>query len=149
VEREERAAPRPRQPTSLSPRRRAAFTAIAMALPFLLLTLVEVGLRLLDPRGGAPLFVRAPTGDGRLLVANPRVSERWFRGEGSPPAPRAEPFLAEKPRDGLRVVALGESSTYGFPYPATASFPRVLADMLRDVLPGRTVEVINLFNILI
>ncbi|HEX5831385.1 MAG TPA: GDSL-type esterase/lipase family protein [Gemmatimonadaceae bacterium] len=115
-----------------------------MALPFLLLTLVEVGLRLLDPRGGAPLFVRAPTGDGRLLVANPRVSERWFRGEGSPPAPRAEPFLAEKPRDGLRVVALGESSTYGFPYPATASFPRVLADMLRDVLPGRTVEVINL-----
>jgi lysophospholipase L1-like esterase len=55
-----------------------------------------------------------------------------------------EPFAAHKPARGLRVFVLGESSTAGFPYPRNGTFSRVLGDMLRDVLPDDSVEVINL-----
>ena len=39
---------------------------------------------------------------------------------------------------------LGESAAAGFPYPRNAEFSRLLGDVLRDALPGDSVEVINL-----
>jgi lysophospholipase L1-like esterase len=42
------------------------------------------------------------------------------------------------------VFVLGESTTAGFPYPSNGSFSRVLDDVLTDVLPEDTVEVVNL-----
>jgi lysophospholipase L1-like esterase len=133
-----------RKREALSPRKARAFLLITIAIPFVLLALLEAGLRLLDRDGGDPLVVSAQVGDGRYVIPNPRVGVRWFGAESNPPAPRAEPFLARKAEGSLRVVALGESSTYGFPHPPTASFPRALRDMLSDVLPERHVEVINL-----
>jgi len=127
----------------LTARKRAVFLAITLALPLLLLALLEVGLRVFDRSGGNPLVVEAPFGDGSYVIANPQVGVRWF-GTANAPSARVEPFLLRKPEGALRVIALGESSTYGFPHPPTASFPRVLSDMLRDVQPGRVVEVINL-----
>jgi tetratricopeptide (TPR) repeat protein len=56
----------------------------------------------------------------------------------------AEPFAAQKPPRAFRVFVLGESSTAGFPYPRNGAFSRVLRDMLRDVLPDDSVEVVNL-----
>jgi len=104
----------------------------------------EIVARLVWPEGALPMFVTAPVGDGQYLAANRGVARRWFVRERTPPAPMMEPFAARKPERAFRVFVLGESSTAGFPYPRNGTFSRVLRDMLRDVLPDDSVEVVNL-----
>ena len=129
---------------ALSPRRRAAYALITALLPLLLLAAIEGVLRLACSDCGLPAFVRAPFGDGAYEIANPRVGERWFPGLDAPPEPQSEPLALRKPDHGFRVFVLGESSTAGFPYPRNVTFSRMLRDMLADVLPDDSVEVVNL-----
>ena len=128
----------------MADRRRWLFPALALSLPFLLLGAVEGGLRLTGRGATPPLFVEAPVGGGRYLVANPQIARRWFPGDARPPGPSPELMRREKPVRGFRVFVLGESAAQGFPWPRTGAFSRPLAQMLRDALPGDTVEVINL-----
>jgi lysophospholipase L1-like esterase len=121
-----------------------AFLAITLLTPFALFAVAEVMARVLWPEGALPMFVTAPVGNGQYLAANRGVARRWFVRERIPPAPMMEPFAARKPERSYRVFVLGESSTAGFPYPRNGTFSRVLRDMLRDVLPEDSVEVVNL-----
>jgi tetratricopeptide (TPR) repeat protein len=105
---------------------------------------IEVAWRLLRPDDGLSLFIRAPEVKGDYLVANRSVGERWFSGIDNPPAPARELFAREKPIRSFRVFVMGESAAAGFPYPRNAEFSRLLGDVLRDVLPGDSVEVVNL-----
>lgn len=91
-----------------------------------------------------PLFVHAQSETGNELIANPRVARRWFSGSDNPPGPIPEPFAAHKAPHELRIFALGESTTAGFPYPHNGTFSRMVLDALHDVLPSDSVEVINL-----
>lgn len=134
-----RPTPTPRRPTD--PRLLAFLT---LALPFVLLGAVELGLRLWWDGGREPLFVAAPQDSGRYLVANHAVATRYFPTESLPPAPPRDYFATERPARSFRVFVMGESSTAGFPYPHNGPFSRVLADALRDVRPADSVEVINL-----
>ena len=120
------------------------YLVVTLLVPVVLWLALEAGLRLFDRDGGLPLFVQAPEGDGRYLMANPRVARRYFASEKNPPAPTTELFAAERPANAFRVFVLGESAAAGFPYPANGSFSRQLRDALRDVLPGDSVEVVNL-----
>ncbi|MGQ0715434.1 MAG: tetratricopeptide repeat protein [Gemmatimonadaceae bacterium] len=120
------------------------FLGITVLTPALLFGAAELVARLVWREGALPLFVESPIGDGRYLVANRNVARRWFARERVPPAPMPEPFAAGKPARGFRVFVLGESSTAGFPYPRNGTFSRLLRDMLRDVLPQDSVEVVNL-----
>jgi len=115
-----------------------------MALPFALVGLLEAGLRIAHPRGGLPLFEKAPLVRGDHLVASRSVGRRWFGGIENAPSPQIEPFARVKPDRAFRVFVLGESTTAGFPYPRNVTFSRLLRDMLADVLPGDSVEVVNL-----
>lgn len=124
--------------------RYALFLGVTIAFPFLLLVAIEVGLRVANPDGGLPLFVRAPAVSGDYLIANPSVGKRWFSGIDHPPTPAHEVFAREKPSRAFRVFVMGESAAAGFPYPRNAEFSRLLQDVLRDVMPGDSVEVINL-----
>lgn len=124
--------------------KRWVFLGITLLTPLLLFAVAEGIARLAWPEGALPMFVEAPVGNGRYLVANRAVGRRWFARERVPPAPMLEPFAAQKPSRGFRVFVLGESSTAGFPYPRNGTFSRVLRDMLRDVLPDDSVEVVNL-----
>jgi len=118
---------------------------MTLLVPILVLAIVEGGLRLARPSGGLPLFVTVELpGDGDYLIANRAVGARWFAGLDNPPGPAAEPFAARKPDRGFRIFVLGESSAAGFPYPRNVTFSRLLGDVLRDVLPGDSIEVINL-----
>jgi lysophospholipase L1-like esterase len=126
------------------PRRHRIFLGITLLTPLLLFGVAEIVARVVWPEGALPLFVEAPIGNGQYLVANRDVARRWFVRERVPPAPMPEPFAARKPARGFRVFVLGESSTAGFPYPRNGTFSRALRDMLRDVLPDDSVEVINL-----
>jgi tetratricopeptide (TPR) repeat protein len=117
---------------------------VTLALPFLLVAFIEIALRLADPDGGLALFVRAPAVKGDYLVANRSVGARWFSGVNNPPTPPHELFAREKPNHAFRVFVMGESAAAGFPYPRNAEFSRYVADVLREVVPGDSVEVINL-----
>ncbi|HUR92889.1 MAG TPA: hypothetical protein VMY38_09485 [Gemmatimonadaceae bacterium] len=115
-----------------------------MLFPFALLGLVELGLRVADPRGGLPLFEQPAFVSGDYLVASRSVGQRWFGGIRNPPTAAPEPFARVKPARSFRVFVLGESTTAGFPYPRNVTFSRYLRDALRDAMPGDSVEVVNL-----
>ncbi len=128
----------------LRTRRYALYLGFTLAFPLLLLAGIEMALRLANPAGGLGLFVPAPRVKGDYLVANGSVGERWFSGIDNPPTPPHELFARSKPARAFRVFVMGESAAAGFPYPHNAEFSRLVADVLRDVLPGDSVEVVNL-----
>ncbi len=131
-------------PLTLSRRKRIVFALFALFTPFILLALLEVGLRIGDYGGSIALFETPEVFNERYLAPAEHVATRFFPSEQFPPTPPNDMFLAEKPAHGLRIFALGESSAAGFPYPPNAMFTRFVADALRDALPTDTVEVINL-----
>ncbi len=124
--------------------RYALFIALTLMAPLVLFGAVEGLLRLIRPDGGMPLFVHAQFVNGDYLVASPSLGARWFAGVEHPPSPAPEMFAARKPDRAFRVFVLGESAAAGFPYPRNVTFSRYLRDILRDVLPGDSVEVVNL-----
>jgi tetratricopeptide (TPR) repeat protein len=128
----------------LSRGRYALYLAITVLVPVLILAAVEGALRLTRPSGGLPLFVETKLMGVDYLIANRSVGARWFAGLDNAPAPAAEPFAARKPEGAFRIFVLGESSAAGFPYPRNVTFSRLLRDVLRDVLPGDSIEVVNL-----
>ncbi len=125
-------------------RRYALYLGFTLAFPLLLLLGIETALRVAKPAGGLGLFIPAPAVKGDYLVANGSVGERWFSGIDNPPTPAHELFARERPAHAFRVFVMGESAAAGFPYPRNVEFSRLVAEMLRDVLPGDSVEVVNL-----
>jgi lysophospholipase L1-like esterase len=128
----------------LSRSKRIAFSLLALALPVILVGIVELGLRLAKYGGNDALFVVPSYRPPGYLVVNPDLSRRYFPDDPNPPGLSPEPFRSVKPTRGFRVFVLGESTAAGFPYMRNGAFSRVLADALRDVMPGDTVEVVNL-----
>ncbi|HVB31236.1 MAG TPA: GDSL-type esterase/lipase family protein [Gemmatimonadaceae bacterium] len=120
------------------------FLIITVLTPFIFLGVVELGLRVVWPGGAVPVFVRAPAQMGDYLLPNPALATRYFSIEQRPPSPIVEPFAAHKPAKAFRLFVLGESTAAGFPWPPTGTFSHLLQDVLRDVMPGDSVEVINL-----
>ena len=135
-------APATRAP--LSRAKASVFLIITIALPFVLIALLEIGLRLANYGGDTSAFVSPEVLGGRYLVPGPNVGKRYFPREKFPPSPPGDAFLAVKPEHSLRIFVLGESSAAGFPYPPNGAFARVLEDALADVLPHDTVEVVNM-----
>jgi lysophospholipase L1-like esterase len=129
---------------NLSPRRRRAFFVLTLATPWLLLGLLELGLRLGWKDGRMPVFDPLTISGQPYLTPGKRLSRRYFPRESMPPVPPTDVFAAAKPARGFRIFVLGESSAAGFPYPHNGTFSRVLRDALHDVLPGDSVEVVNL-----
>ena len=113
-------------------------------LPFVLLALLEVGLRIASYGGETPLFEAPEVLRGDYLVPGQNVGRRYFPRERFPPSPPGDAFLAVKPAHSMRLFVMGESSAAGFPFPANGTFSRVLGDALSDILPSDTVEVVNL-----
>jgi len=112
-----------------------------LLLPFALLLLLEVGLRLADWGYPATFFLPRRVEGREVLVENPRFGWRFF-----PPAVARAPLPmslpAEKPAGTFRVIVFGESAAMGDPEPAFG-FARQLERLLQARQPGRRVEVIN------
>jgi lysophospholipase L1-like esterase len=140
------AAPAPSQtaaaPSPLPPGRRRLFLAITLALPWLLLALVEIGLRIAGVGGSYPLFVPYEPEPGWLFT-NPDFARRYFAGGPFTPSPHLDFFRAAKAPGTFRVVFQGESSAAGFPYGHGGAPSRMLAQRLQATFPDRPVEVIN------
>jgi tetratricopeptide (TPR) repeat protein len=127
----------------LNPRQRLLLIFFVVIAPFLLLALVELGLRIGGYGSSYPLFVPYGRVAPGYLVPNQAVGGLYFPGSPRPPRPAADPFLARKPADGLRFVVQGASSAAGWPYSFGGAFSRMLQQRLARSYPNRSIEVIN------
>ena len=121
------------------------FRAILAAAPFVLLGLVEAGLRLVGfGHELEPLFVPSPQ-QPTYLQANPRAVLRLFVDPAQAPPVSIETayFRARKAPGTFRVFVQGESSAAGFPYGLGASLAGVLDQRFERAFPSREIEVIS------
>jgi hypothetical protein len=85
----------------------------------------------------------------RLFEIHPRLAEVYFArtgpgGEAFVGGHRRELVVRPKPAGALRVVLCGASTVEGFPMPRHLTAAKFLEAMLRELLPERRVEVVNL-----
>lgn len=122
-------------------KRRWLFRLAALALPFLLITLIELALRLSGSGHDTSFFLRTGMNGRPVLTENPKFGWKFF-----PPsiARTPEPVVlpARKERDTCRIFVLGESAAMGDPDPAVG-LPRMLQAMLELKFPQKKFEVVN------
>src|SRR6187402_859699 len=126
----------------LSKRRIRLFKWISILLPFVLLFLVEIGLRVFHYGHNFHLFIEYAANKD-YLVLNPAASKRYFTNQANATAGNSEPFKKEKDPGTMRIFVLGESTTIGYPYFHNGSFHRWLQYRLMREYPGRDFEIIN------
>jgi tetratricopeptide (TPR) repeat protein len=119
------------------------FKAMAILLPFMILILLEIALRIFHYGHDLSLFMEYP-GDKNFLVLNPNASKRYFSDPVLAPTGNRELFKKEKDRNTCRIFVLGESTTIGYPYFHNGSFHRWLQYRLMQTFPDRHFEIINL-----
>ncbi len=127
--------------STIEKRKRIFFYIILFIVPYLMLGLLELGLRLFSYGDDLRLFIQSS--DSSYYQPNPNVGKRFFN-RFQQTAPLVEYFLKVKPANGYRIFVLGESTTQGFPYDANVAFPRILKMRLQDIFLERKIEVINL-----
>ncbi len=132
---------------SLPPAKRRTFRILSIALPFLLLTAMEGGLRL-GGWGGYPPFLREagrlPSGATLCLVEPAAAKPYFFANPDRPGYADQTHFRMPKPADTVRIFLVGESAAKGYPQPRNLSMAVFLTEMLQSAWPGRTVEILNL-----
>lgn len=120
------------------------FYGILFLLPIVLLASLEAGLRLVNYGQSLPLFIAAGKDYPNHLIANPKVSLRYFSEQDNPPQPRHDQFLKHKPSNGYRIFMLGGSTTAAWPYSENMMPSRIIAKRLADAFPEKQIEVVNL-----
>jgi tetratricopeptide (TPR) repeat protein len=112
-----------------------------LAVPLLLLAVVELGLRLAG-FGHPTAFLLPSVNNGRkTFVQNNQFGWRFF-GKRLSRTPNPISILREKPRDTVRIFVFGESAAFGDPQPAFG-LSRVLQATLSLRHPGMKFEVVN------
>jgi lysophospholipase L1-like esterase len=124
--------------------RRWVFAVLTILMPFLLLLLLEGGLRLAGYGQSHPLFIPVPAAPG-FLRANPDVVRRFMVDERDTPNLWIRPvfFRRAKSPDTFRIFVQGESTTEGYPYGYGASPAGMLQQRLQRTFPQRKIEVVT------
>ena len=121
--------------------------AITLALPLVLLGVLEIALRIFG-WGGYPAFIRPvgplPGGGELCLVENASFKPYFFANPTRPGYTESRTFVMPKPAGTVRIFLVGESAAKGYPQPSNLAMSSFLQAMLQDVWPDRAVEVINL-----
>ena len=126
-----------------SRKKKIIFKTVAILLPFLVLFLLEISLRVFHYGNDLELFIEARNHPG-YLVLNPSASKRYFINESFAPTGNSELFKKNKDDSTLRIFVLGESTTIGYPFFHNGSFHRWLQYRLMRSFPDRQFEIINL-----
>ncbi|MDZ7290554.1 MAG: tetratricopeptide repeat protein [candidate division KSB1 bacterium] len=129
---------------ALTGKKRAIFGVVLFIVPFLVLSAIEVSLRIAHYGATLDLVVIKEKGGQKYYALNPEVGKRYFTGDIlAVPEIYEESFLYQKPENGYRIFCLGGSTTASFPYELNARFHRLLHDRLATLFPDKTIEVIN------
>lgn len=126
-----------------SPGRTRLFKWISILLPFALLLVIELCLRLFGYGDDLRLFIDDPANKDYLIL-NPAASKKYFTNQANATTGNIEPFRKEKDAETMRIFVLGESTTIGYPYFHNGSFHRWLQYRLMHDFPDRNFEVINI-----
>ncbi|MEM1134507.1 MAG: hypothetical protein AAGI07_01620, partial [Bacteroidota bacterium] len=125
----------------LSKSRMLVFKILAISLPFLLIFLLEVSLRLLQVGDNYSVFIEDKTGKFKYL--NPAVSKKYFLNQANATTGFTEAFQKTKQKNTFRIFVMGASTAVGFPYFHNGSFHRMLAYRLHRIFPDVHFEIIN------
>jgi lysophospholipase L1-like esterase len=124
--------------------RRIVFSVLLFLLPFALIALLELTLRLLGLFPQQPFILAAQKGGGEYYQFNPWVAKRYFDPQRvTVPGLQPEKFAKHKDKKTFRIFCLGESTTAGFPFDCQVPFPAQLRYLLTQAYPEYYFEVIN------
>jgi len=129
--------------SQITPARKRLFTILMVALPFVVLLLLEAVLQLFSYGGNTKLFITLPHKESPFYGINTEVGKRYFYQENFVPSPRKDLFLKTKPDSCYRIFVLGGSTTAGYPYGNNLTFTRILNRRLSDIFPEKHIEVVN------
>jgi len=118
------------------------FKIIGILLPFLILLLLELSLRILQYGNSFELFVEFPE-NKNYLVFNPDASGKYFTNKNLATTGNVEVFKKIKEEGTTRIFVLGESTTAGYPYFHNGSSHRWLQYRLMHTFPEKKFEIIN------
>ncbi len=118
------------------------FNSMAVSLPFIVLILVEIILRVCSYGYTTNLFVE--DNSGKYYYLNPEISHKYFTIPENATQGNIELFPKVKKPGTIRIFVLGESSSVGFPYMHNGAFPRMLKYRLQFAYPTLNFEIINL-----
>lgn len=127
----------------LSKRRGLLFKVVGILIPFLVLGVLELSLRIFHYGQDLSLFIESPA-DPNFLVFNPGASRKYFSNQAIATTGNVELFSKKKDTNTLRIFVLGESTTIGYPYFHNGSFHRWLQYRLMHTFPEKNFEIINL-----
>ena len=118
------------------------FKIIAIALPFLVLLIVELVLRGTGYGNDLSLFLTDQT--GKYYYLNPEIGKRYFTQEVNATNGNMDFFRKDKKPGTLRIFVIGSSTAFGFPYMYNGAFPRMLSYRLQRNFPELNIEMVNL-----
>ncbi len=116
---------------------------LALGVNVLIFALVENALWLLgvqphveleDPFRGFSGLISVFERQGEFYRTRSNLLQRTFNDQW---------FLAEKPENGYRIFTMGGSSSFGFPWGASAAFTHVLGECLVQAHPEKAIEAVN------
>jgi tetratricopeptide (TPR) repeat protein len=128
---------------NLSKSQKIAFKAISFLVPFLILFILEIILRLAGYGDNFSLFIQNPDKDYKAYeIVNPEVGKKYFQ-KFEYTRPANDIFLKKKAANTFRIFVMGSSTVIGFPYDKNLMFTRILDQRLQDAFPGKQIEVVN------
>ena len=119
------------------------FKMIAVLLPFILLIIFELILRVFGYGADLSIFI-SDDNSSPFLHLNKNVSKRYFIQAENATFGSQETFLKKKTPETFRIFVLGASTAVGFPYYHNGSFARMLQYRLQRTFPEKKIEIINL-----
>ncbi|MBL4942172.1 MAG: hypothetical protein JKY81_10970 [Colwellia sp.] len=125
-----------------------SFYLILIAIPFVILLLLEFVLRLASFGNEYPLFVDKPARKNQATVylqPNPNVINRYFASEQLAPnvSPDTVYFKKDKNPTSFRIFIQGGSTAAGFPYGRWGSLQGMLEQRFKRLYPDKEIEIIN------
>jgi hypothetical protein len=118
------------------------FATILVAI--LILVVAEFTLRLIGFGNDLSLLLNNKINNQKYLMVNPHFCSKYFPNyTASMPAIVSQFFAQQKPDEVFRIYIIGESTSKGFPYSRTESFPYQLEQMLNNAKTQYKFEVIN------
>ena len=125
-----------------------SFYLILIAIPFIILLLLELALRLISFGNEYPLFIEkkiTASHSAVYLQPNPKVINRYFSDEKLAPnvSPDTVYFKKEKSKNSFRIFIQGGSTAAGFPYGRWGSLQGMLEQRFKRLYPNKEIEIIN------
>ncbi len=127
---------------SFTRKQQILFSLILIAIPFIILVIIENSLVVSNYGHDLQLFQKSQLYPDYYEI-NPDVNLRYF-SKVQKTSPSNDIFLIEKPDSCYRIFVFGGSTTIGFPFQESMSFPRILYYRLQDAFPSKRIEVVNL-----